>query len=77
MMFIILFKGLSLLLVALLGAIVMVIYSVFSFVFLREFFYVSSDSYLYCDTVGECFFTVLKYGLLDNIGIVSYLYDYC
>lgn len=27
----------------------------------------------YCDTLFECFITVLEYGLLDTIGVVSHI----
>lgn len=62
-----LFSVESLLMVAVLGVIVLFIYAVASFAFLHKYFIET----LYCDTLAECMYSVLRYGLLDNIGLVN------
>ena len=56
--------------VSLLGAIVLFIYAVLSFAFLYDRFYHSGNVSLYCDTLLQCFVTVVRFGLLDNLGQV-------
>ena len=63
--------GISLLWVAALGVAVLYIYSVVSFAFLHESFLVDSDEDLFCDNLFECFVTVIRYGLIDGLGLVS------
>ena len=63
--------GSSLLWVAALGVIVLYIYAVVSFAFLHEaFFITSAEVPLYCESLGQCFVSVIRYGLLDNLGLV-------
>ena len=56
--------------VSLLGTVVLFIYAVLSFAFLYDRFYQTDDDSLYCDTLLQCFVTVVRYGLLDNLGQV-------
>ena len=50
------------------------IYAVISFAFLHESANndgaEDKDASLFCDTLGECFITVVRYGLIDNLGLV-------
>ena len=46
------------------------IFSVMSFAFLYNNFYQTDDGDLYCDTLLQCFVTVVRYGLIDNLGLV-------
>lgn len=62
--------GDSLLMVAVLGLIVLFIYAMASFAFLHNFFLETSDAELYCETLAQCMYSILRYGLLDNIGLV-------
>lgn len=72
--------GVSLLWVAALGGVVLYIYAVISFAFLHE----SADNEddddkdasLFCDTLGECLITVVRYGLIDNLGLVCMIHVY-
>ncbi len=65
--------GLSLLWVAALGLIVLYIYAVVSFAFLHESFLFpdNDDASLFCDNLFECFVSTIRYGLIDNLGLVS------
>ena len=56
--------------VALLGIIILFIYAVISYVFYHEYFYKTDDAQLFCGSLGQCFVSVLRYGLLDGIGLV-------
>ena len=63
--------GKSLLWVAALGIMVLFIYAVISFAFLHESFFVENPEFpLFCESLGQCFVSVMRYGLLDNIGLV-------
>ena len=62
--------GISLIWVAILGLIVLFIYAVISFAFLHNYFRITDDASLYCETLLECMYSVLRYGLIDNIGLV-------
>ena len=62
--------GISLIWVAILGLIVLFIYAVISFAFLHNYFRITDDASLYCQTLLECMYSVLRYGLIDNIGLV-------
>ena len=55
--------------VGLLGLAVLFVYAVFSFVFLHNFYDHNAD--LYCNTLLECYITVIRVGLLDTLGAVS------
>lgn len=65
--------GKSLIWVAVLGVIVLFIYAVVSFAFLSEAFRASnnSDGDLFCTTLYECFISTIRYGLIDNLGLVT------
>ena len=62
--------GISLLWVAALGGVVLYIYAVISFAFLHESVNDLGDNKLYCDTLGQCFITVIRWGLIGNLGLV-------
>ena len=64
-------SGISLIFVAILGLIVLYIYAVVSFAFLHNFFTASTNAELYCGNLIECMYSILRFGLLDNIGLVS------
>ena len=68
--------GRSLLWVAALGLIIIYIYSVGTFALLPNEFHdptEDAENVLFCRSLIECFITVLEYGLLDTIGLVSVL----
>ena len=65
--------GVSLLWVAVLGGIILYIYAVISFAFLHESFHDKGENPLYCNTLGHCFITVIRWGLIDNLGQVYLL----
>ena len=65
------FVGISLILVGILGIIVLFIYSVISFAVLHNYFVETDSAQLYCTTLAECMYSILRYGLLDNLGLVS------
>ena len=58
---------------AILGLVVLYIYSIISFAFLHESFLApdNNDGDLFCDTLYQCFFSTIRYGLIDNLGLVS------
>ena len=61
---------------AALGLIVIYIYSVGTFAFLPNEFHdptEDADNVVFCRSLIECFITVLEYGLLDTVGLVSAL----
>ena len=60
--------GNALLWVAVLGIIVLFIYAVVSFAWLHSYFTPSSGQF--CDTLAECFYSVVRIGLLDTLGTV-------
>lgn len=64
--------GKSLLWVAALGVVVLYIYAVVSFAFLHESFEKpdNDDATLFCYTLYECFVSTLRYGLIENLGLV-------
>lgn len=67
--------GKSLLWVAALGVVVLYIYAVVSFAFLHESFEApdNDDATLFCSTLYECFASTIRYGLIDNLGLVCFL----
>ena len=69
--------GQSLLWVAALGLVVLYIYAVVSFAFLHESFQApdNDDATLFCSTLYECFVSTIRYGLIENLGLVrKYVY---
>ncbi|XP_062518427.1 inositol 1,4,5-trisphosphate receptor type 1-like isoform X2 [Corticium candelabrum] len=60
-------NGKSLLWVAALMVIIIYVYTVISFAFLRESFH--RDEGLFCENLGQCFVTSLKFGLLSGGGL--------
>ncbi|XP_076449737.1 inositol 1,4,5-trisphosphate-gated calcium channel ITPR1-like isoform X2 [Babylonia areolata] len=58
-------NGMSLLWVAVLGFIVIYIYSLIGFALLRAYF--KPDDYLYCKTLFQCTVTVIRYGLIGDM----------
>ena len=63
--------GISLLWVAILGLVVLYIYSVVSFAFLHESLLVpDAEANLFCETLFQCLITVIRYGLMDSPGLV-------
>ena len=67
---IIIYIGKSLLWVAVLTLVILLIYSIISFVFLRESVH-NKGSSMFCESLGQCFVTVLRVGLIDRLGLVS------
>ena len=68
--------GTSLLWVGALGLVVMYIYSVATFAFLANEFHEpdpeeDGDNVRFCRSLIQCFISVLEYGLLDTLGLVS------
>ena len=68
--------GVSLLWIGALGLVVLYIYSVGTFALLRSDYDVPNpeepgDNVRFCHSLIECFISVLKYGLLDTLGMVS------
>ena len=55
---------------AILGVIVLFIYSVISFAFYHNQFHTTDDADLFCETLAQCMYSVIRYGLIDNIGLV-------
>ena len=70
--------GIALLWVAILFLVVLYIYSVVSFAFLHESFLMpdNDDANLFCNTLFECLISVVRYGLIDNLGLV-HQFDSC
>ena len=64
--------GKSLLWVAALGLVVLYIYAVVSFAFIHESFLApdNDDATLFCSTLYECFVSTIRYGLIENLGLV-------
>ena len=61
---------------AALGLVVLYIYSVGTFAFLRNEFnepdpQEPAENVRFCKSLGQCFISVLEYGLLDTLGLVS------
>lgn len=54
---------------------VLYIYAVISFAFLHESAN-SEGNALYCDSLGQCFISVIRWGLIDNLGLVGPLFMY-
>ena len=54
---------------ALIGAAVLLVFAMGSFIFLHGYFFVSDDqgTTLYCDGLWQCFVTVSREGLLDSL----------
>jgi len=66
------YLGWALLNVALLGVAVLYIYAVISFAFMHEsFLHADAEFPLFCNTLTECFVSVIRYGLIDDLGLVS------
>ena len=66
--------GQSLLWVAALGLVVIYIYSVGTFVFLPNEFHdpnEDAENVRFCRSLIQCFISVMEYGLLDTLGLVS------
>ncbi|XP_019861438.1 PREDICTED: uncharacterized protein LOC100634093 isoform X2 [Amphimedon queenslandica] len=63
-------NGMSLIWVAVLGVIVLFIYAVISFAFLQNNYVRTDDAALYCANLGQCMYSVLRYGLTDNLGLL-------
>ena len=70
--------GKSLLWVAALGLVILYIYAVVSFAFIHESFLApdNNDATLFCSTLYECFASTIRYGLLENLGLVHYYTKY-
>ncbi len=64
--------GKALIWVAVLGIIVLFIYAVISFAWLHGYFSPEDDQF--CDTLGQCLFSVVRIGLLDTLGSVARTY---
>ncbi len=62
--------GRSLLWVAILGLIIIYIYALIGFAFLRDVFH---DNALFCTSMWECFCTMIREGLLYGLTEVSSL----
>jgi len=60
-------NGTSMLWVGALGMIVIYIYTVIAFAYMRDTF--DQEEYLYCDNLWECFVTMLDYGLRNGGGM--------
>ena len=71
--------GKSLLWVAALGLVILYIYAVVSFAFLHESFEApnNDDATLFCYTLYECFASTIRYGLLENLGLVCTIIVSC
>ena len=70
-LFLPLHAGIALLWVAILGLVVLYIYSVVSFAFLHESLLMpDAEANLFCETLFQCLITVIRYGLMDNPGLV-------
>ena len=70
------YAGHSLLWVGALGLVVLYIYSVGTFAFLPNEFHdpdpeEDGDNVRFCRSLFQCFISVLEYGLLDTLGLVS------
>ena len=62
--------------VGLLGLAVFLIYAVVSFAFLHNFFNPYDMDYnLFCNTLIQCYVTVIREGLLNTLGAVSRLFN--
>ena len=62
--------------VGLLGLAVFLIYAVLSFAFFHNFFNPYDMDYnLFCNTLIQCYVTVIREGLLNTIGTVSSLFN--
>ena len=65
-------EGRSLLWVGALGLVILYIYSVGTFAFLRnEFHEPDGDNVRFCQSLFQCYISVIEYGLLDTLGSVS------
>ena len=56
---------------AALGLVVMYIYSVGTFALLPNEFHDTNGDVRFCQSLIQCFVSVLEYGLLDSLGSVS------
>lgn len=58
--------------VAALAVVILYIYAVVSFAFLHESFEQpdNDDATLFCSTLYECFVSTIRYGLIENLGLV-------
>lgn len=65
------YVGISLVWVAILFVVMLYIYSVVSFAFLHESLLMpDAEANLFCETLFQCLITVIRYGLMDNPGLV-------
>ena len=55
--------------VALLGLSILFIFAVFSFILWHNYF---NNVHRFCETMVECYVSVIREGLLDTLGIVRY-----
>ena len=70
--------GIALLWVAILGLVVLYIYSVVSFAFLHEsLLSPDAEASLFCNTLFECLITMIRYGLMDSPGLVRMFIGFC
>ena len=63
--------ALQLLVLLFLGVVVVFIYTTISFVFLQPYF--DQAQGLFCRSMRHCFVTVLRVGLLETLGLVSFI----
>ena len=57
----------QLIFIGLLTLAILLIYAVFSFAFMRKFFD-TADSNLFCQTLWQCYVTVIREGFLNSFG---------
>ena len=68
--------GKQLISVGLLGLAILLIYAVLSFAFLHNFFNPYDMDYnLFCNTLIQCYVTIIREGLLNTLGAVSRLFS--
>lgn len=68
-------SGQSLVWVAILGVVILYIYSLVGFAFLRDTF--NPDNQVFCATLTQCFVSVIRYGLIgDYDGVCTYHTSY-
>ena len=72
MIYISLIIALQLIYVAIVGEVLILIFSVIAFAFLHDYF--ENENELFCSTLWECFVTVTHDGWLSTIGTVSKYY---
>ena len=67
--FLLLYIAVQLIYVAIIGEVLILIFSVIAFAFLHDYF--ENENQLFCSTLWECFVTVTRDGWLSTIGTVS------